>query len=240
MGNALLKAAIFPKRLAPAKWDPIAENGVWLERRRAENEQTSRIAVVCFHGNMEEASDALKQWDFIHPSAFDLKAYEYPGFGHRQEELVSMEAILSDIPVMLNDLIAYDVVIVCGRSLGTFAALQLAIKLEQKCGGLMLVSPMLTAVATQIPPPFHRALWCLDMLDNESAAPKLSANIPRAITHGELDKVVPSSNGEALSKCFKPNAQFNLLQCGHNNLMHLESFKSHVSYLLDEWIYNIN
>lgn len=191
--------------------------------------------VACFHGNMEHATEANRRWSFLR--AATLYGFEYPGYGERRSEKPSEAAILADIPDIVDALSGSERVVVCGRSLGTFAALNLAVALGDKCVGVVLVSPMLTAIATKIPAPWYRALSFMDLLDNETTVKKLLPNVPVLIVHGDKDVVVPVWNGEALMSLLGPNSRIEVMEnYSHNDIVVTEEFKKTVLSSIDTWI----
>ena len=182
-------------------------HGHYALRRNGEATPGS-ATLVCFHGNLETTSTSLGRWNFaIQQFRGDaLVGFEYPGYGLRAAESVSQDAILAEIPEWLKILEKYDRkenLFVCGRSLGTFFALRFAISLRRKCKGVILISPMLTAAATKIAAPWYYLAATVDLLDNESAAKRLSVDVPVLIVHGEEDSVVPAWNSEKLYRTFK-------------------------------------
>jgi pimeloyl-ACP methyl ester carboxylesterase len=184
------------------------------------------LVSVCLHGNLEVVSNSVPQWGFL-CNARAIIGLEYPGYGMRGDEEASEQSILAEIPRWihaLDDSGFKKNIVVCGRSLGSFVAIHLAISLGERCAGLVLVSPMLTAIATKIKSPWYRIGSAFDLLDNETAASKLSEKIPVLLIHGEKDTVVPEWNSEELYLVLKRrrNAYVRrevIKNCGHNNLM---------------------
>ena len=177
-----------------------------------------RVTAAVFHGNMEDFATTASCWRKL--PAQSLVGFEYPGYGWRETEQATQAAVLADVPRQVAILQDQTRVVVCGRSLGTFAAVHLAIALGPiKCAGLLLVSPMLTAIATKVPIPLHRALAFVDYLDNESAVKLLSSDVPVLIVHGEADLVVPVSNARALCKLLPLANYIELPEVHHNDVM---------------------
>ena len=235
MGNALAKY-VFPVDGRGRIVNGLGDEVLWVNRPSKLRPHAKKIAVVCFHGNMEDAAAALRHWNFLDDDTFDLKCYEYPGYGHRYANAASETAINAELPEMIRQLMSYEAVVVCGRSLGSWAALRLSVKLGEKCAGLVLVSPMLTALATVMPYPIHRLFWYMDMLVNETEAPKLGKHVPKVIYHGLNDTVVPLSNGEALAKLFTPAARITTFDAGHNNTMGMRKFAEEATKTIHGWL----
>jgi pimeloyl-ACP methyl ester carboxylesterase len=236
MGNvpsSLIEKSIFPPRPRRENVKDDEEN---LFLQIVNTNPSIRATVACFHGNMESAAHATKIWSFLEAST--LFGFEYPGFGERGAEEPSQAALLADIPDIVAALKSSERVVVCGRSLGTFAALQLAINLGDKCVGVVLVSPMLTAIATKIPSPWYRAFAFMDLLDNETAAKMVPANLPVLIVHGGKDNGVPLWNAQELLKTL-PSANSSIevfTECSHNDIMGTDRFKELVRTSVNLWL----
>jgi pimeloyl-ACP methyl ester carboxylesterase len=208
MGNSLQRQ-VYPGRPNPLAEDVLKKEGydvhdicVFAPERRSLSGEFRRVFVF-FHGNAEEASEAVRSIPKFAPTQSLM--FEYPGYGWRFREVCTEKALLADIPRQLawiDTLVNHTTsgkVVLCGRSLGSFAALNLALELgPSKCRGIILLSPLLSAIATRVPPPFHRALALLDLANNELLAQRLSPEIPVCIAHGTLDALVPIANADAL------------------------------------------
>jgi pimeloyl-ACP methyl ester carboxylesterase len=189
-----------------------------------------RCTVAVFHGNMEDFAATQATWRRLKANC--LVGFEYPGYGWRTAEAPTQAGVLADVPKQVAYLKDKGRVVVIGRSLGTFAALHLAVALgPAKCAGLLLVSPMLTAIATKVPAPFHRALAFADYLDNEFTAKMLDLATPVLIVHGAADLVVPVSNARALCKIMPQADYLELPEVHHNDVMNNEeAWKTMLEY----------
>lgn len=226
MGN-LIQKQVFPGcPVANAKQRLIAQelvvHDVCAVQGRS-SEAARNATIVFFHGNLEDVSRTAYLWKRLRAKC--LIGFEYPGYGWRGEEEPSQRALLADVPRQvrwLNVLNSGRKVILCGRSLGSFAALNLAVALgPDKCDGLVLLSPMLTAVATSVPRSLYRAFGALDYADNETLAGRLHPSIPVFIAHGKQDKVVPLWNAADLMSAFPASSRHTFCTidlAGHNNL----------------------
>ena len=235
MGNYLsspVEEAVFPKNRPPHDENNLRahnfespENGHYAVSH-GEAIQPKGPILACFHGNLETTSNSLPHWLFAKKHFRALIGFEYPGYGKRSEEVASERAIKSAIPDWIQTLKMYELtgkVFSCGRSLGSFAAIQFAVALGEDCKGIVLVSPMLTAVATKVSYPWYRFLAPVDLLDNETAVRKLSPRVPVLILHGEKDAVVPQWNSEALEQALRDNGNAVTRKVvegrGHNDVM---------------------
>jgi pimeloyl-ACP methyl ester carboxylesterase len=206
MGNVLQKQ-VYPGGLVSNAQPHLEGRGYEVHEQYAllhRDKWERNVTVVFFHGNLEDVSRTADTWAFLR--AVETIGFEYPGYGWRAREVPSQHALLAEVPFQADFVTKTSGergVILIGRSLGTFAALNLAVALgPEKCIGVVLISPLLTAVATKVPPPFHRAFGLIDYADNESLAPRLDPNIPVFVAHGESDIVVPLSNAKELWKGF--------------------------------------
>ena len=184
---------------------------------RVRETELPRLAIVHYHGNMEDCSVTLPLLQFLSRN-FDAVVYgvEYSGYGHSMDEggHATMEEVTDDA------LSAYAYVqgevtlpkILWGRSLGCALAIRAAA--EYHCYGVVLESPFLTPLMVYLP--FH--LFFEDEFDNYSEIQHLSC--PVIIAHGDDDKVVPFKHGETLFKlCKSKKKTFVRVQdAGHNNL----------------------
>jgi pimeloyl-ACP methyl ester carboxylesterase len=194
----------------------------------------AQCTMAIFHGNLEDFAATQATWRRLKSTC--LVGFEYPGYGWRTEEASTQAGILADIPKQVSYLKDKGRVIVVGRSLGTFAALHLAVALGPgRCAGVMLVSPMLTAIATKVPAPLYRALAFADYLDNESTAKLLSRNTPVFIVHGSADLVVPASNARALCKIMPHADYLELPGVHHNDVMNNETAWKAMIEKTDRW-----
>jgi len=219
MGNMVsLETAVLPGVPNPCAKKQLIDNHYVvgdIYAARCTTTSGAQRTMAIFHGNLEDFAATQATWRRLKSTC--LVGFEYPGYGWRTKETSTQAGILADIPRQVSYLTDKGRVTVVGRSLGTFAALHLAVALGPgRCAGVLLVSPMLTAIATKVPAPLHRALAFADYLDNESTAKLLSRNTPVLIVHGAADLVVPASNARALCKIM-PHAEYLELPGVHHN-----------------------
>jgi len=227
MGNMLsLERVVFPGHPNPGAKQELESQGFDVNTRgfaelHTTHKPVCNIAVAVYHGNMEDFSEVAHLWQKL--NARKLIGFEYPGYGWRIDSAPpSQDSILREVK-KLAPVLGLQRTVVCGRSLGTFAAIHMALELgSDSCAGLVLLSPMLTAVATKIMPPLHRALSFMDLIDNESAVKQLSARIPVLIVHGKNDMVVPVSNARFLRTLLPSCHYLELDDIGHNDLSNSE------------------
>jgi pimeloyl-ACP methyl ester carboxylesterase len=219
MGNVIQKL-VYPGKKVPRAREVLVSNGydvsdICAIRSPALSSKVNDVTLVCFHGNLEDVSQSSPMWDRVHTGC--VIAFEYAGYGWRHGKDASQGAFLNDVSaqcaVVRKYALAGTKIVIVGRSLGSFAALNLAIALgSDSCAAVVLISPLLSAVATQIPPPFHRPFAFMDLADNGSLARDLDENIPVFIAYGDSDIIVPPSNGVALWNALP-------LKCRHTRLV---------------------
>jgi len=219
MGNILsLGKVVFPGHPSSDAKEELEARGFTVTKTFAEIETNAPGPVAAvYHGNMEDFAQVAHMWQKLKTRR--LIGMEYPGYGWRGAETATQEKVLDEVCGQASMLRRHGPAFVIGRSLGTFAAIHMALELgHENCAGLILLSPMLTAVATKIPPPLHRPFAFMDMIDNESAARRLDARIPVLIVHGQADHIVPVSNGRALRSLLTLCDYLELENIGHNDL----------------------
>lgn len=244
MGNALQRQ-VYPGALVPdarayleARRFEVNDHYALHRSRPADDERD--VTVVFFHGNLEDVSRTVHTWRRLRAAV--TIAWEYAGYGWRTGETPSQRALLAEVSEQAGVVAAMARgrgAILVGRSLGSFAALNLAVALgpgPEGCRGVVLISPLLTAVATKVNPPFHRALGFMDYADNESLARRLDPRIPVFVAHGVDDRVVPLANAEELWAAFPFECRREFVKvkgAGHNDVLQSESMWTNVLGFVD-------
>ena len=204
MGNVLQKQ-LYPGIHVPNAKRKLEDQGFVIENISAtlsvpKTQKTRDAIVVFFHGNAEDVSQTAHIYQRLRGEI--TVGFEYPGYGWRVSEHPSEQGLLNDVIEQVNiiqHISGNRDIIVVGRSLGSFAALNLISALDPKrCKGLVFISPMLTMCATKVPPPLHHAFRFLDYANNEQLARKLNPSINVYLAHGKNDTLVPLGNAEAL------------------------------------------
>ncbi len=166
--------------------------------------------VVFFHGNGEQVSDTEWLAGNIHDLGIGFAAIEYPGYAGtpgvpgEQAMLEAGEAGLRHLTGPMG--IAPEQLVLCGQSLGTGIAVQLAARSWGR--KLVLLTPYtsLPDVGADEFPYLPVRLLMKNRFDSASWAPKVRQ--PVMIIHGTNDVVVAFEQGKALSAMFAPPAQF--------------------------------
>lgn len=170
---------------------------IWLPAPRS-----AGVMLFC-HGNAE---DLGMSYSFLRHMRDQFKmnvlAFEYPGYG-LLSSCVASEAALKEVALtafrfVLEDLkVAYEQVIVFGRSIGSGPAVYLASRFP--VGGLILVSAfssirevISSLVGSVIASAFVERFPNISLIGNVSC--------PTLVIHGEKDSLVPSSQSVALFK----------------------------------------
>jgi fermentation-respiration switch protein FrsA (DUF1100 family) len=114
-------------------------------------------------------------------------------------------------------------IVLYGRSLGTGPTIELSS--QEPCGlaGMILQSPLATAISTQCPR--CCATSCLSPVDIFTNNTKVgAAQYPTLIIHGTADRVVPCAHGRQLHQLLaKPMTPFWAEGAGHNDIDYLHS-----------------
>eukprot|EP00946_MAST-07B_sp_MAST-7B-sp1_P004078 g4078.t1 len=96
-------------------------------------------------------------------------------------------------------------IVLYGRSLGTGPTIDLSSRLGHRIAGTILMSPLTSAVRTQLGETMSRMLSRMDIF--KSIHKIGSVKSPTFVMHGESDGVVPCSNGRALYRMLPPEAK---------------------------------
>jgi pimeloyl-ACP methyl ester carboxylesterase len=226
MGNVLQKQ-VYPGALVADAEQSLRSQGFTVRDIYALNHQGAAHGIrnldfAFFHGNREDVSRSAPSWQLLRGR--NLIGFEYPGYGWRASEEASQQSFLQDTPLQRLHICNMHPkgIVVCGRSLGSFAAINLAIALGPKCRALVLISPLLSAVATKVPPPFHLAFGMVDYANNEALVSGIDVSTPVFIAHGARDQVVPISNAEALCNALPAKCRrvfIRLQHATHHNVL---------------------
>ena len=179
------------------------------------------FCVLFCHGNAEDLLHSSSWLRHLRDSlGAAVLAFEYSGYGASQPAISrgprppSEQHAYADINAAFafaRDDLGYSPArtILFGRSLGTGPTVDLAARLgdgdgPQQVGGIILQSPLTSAIATQLGP-LARCLACWDLFCSARKAHRVAC--PRIfIVHGTRDGVIPCRHGRALHRMF--NAQW--------------------------------
>jgi len=157
----------------------------------------AKYTILHSHGNAEDLGGVLGSTvpDFA-AHGYSVIAYDYPGYGlstgtpTEAGAIRACEDVYEHACTTLN--IRPEDIILHGRSLGSGVATQIARK--HAVAGVVLESAFTSIIRVLT----TYKLFPFDHFDNAAAMSKLPKHLPLLIIHGELDKVVPISHGEAL------------------------------------------
>lgn len=165
-------------------------------------------ANACDVGGMERELRDISRICGVH-----VLAVEYPGYGvynsEDQKIITTAEGINAAaehaVELLISQGVLPEQIILFGRSIGTGPAAYLARLFAARGwtpGGLILQSPYVS-IHRIISEYFRLGTWLVDNhWDNKSNIEKLGENIPILIIHGELDEIIPVSQGKELySSC---------------------------------------
>merc|ERR1719491_1514141 len=237
MGNIVEQLAFIPPDRPEAHEQMKVENRANLHTLR--NSLGNEVAVLWFdfdaeytilysHGNAEDLAGSKA--NFLELATYlecNLCAYDYSGYGLSDGQC-SEKACFSDISRVFAFLttekqIGAHRIIVFGRSLGSGPSCFLAAQ-QPSLAGLVLQSPLRTAIKTQMPDWVGFVLKKIDIFANETRAQHIR-NFPVLIVHGTEDRVVPYSHGQHLFEALrKANHRtdrvilYSVEGCGHNDI----------------------
>jgi pimeloyl-ACP methyl ester carboxylesterase len=186
-------------------------------------------AILYFHGNGEIAAD----YDDIAPlykkESITLLVVDYRGYG-RSGGNPSAGSLLADAVTAFTSLdgiisensLSPTRLYVMGRSLGSAAAIQVAIHAGDRLAGLIIESGFAHtfALLSRLGIYIEDADEERDGFGNLSKIKRL--RLPTLIIHGQEDKLIPSSDGRALyENCAAVHKQLVMIPgAGHNDLLY--------------------
>lgn len=156
----------------------------------------ARYVILYNHGNAEDIGDLMPLMGSFRDHGFSVFVYDYEGYGtsggYPSEKKVYRDAEAA-YRYLVNDLkIDPAKVIVFGRSIGSGAAVHLALK--EKVAGLIIESGCISAfrVRTVVP------LVPFDKFNNIAKIDRI--HCPVLVIHGKEDRTIPFWHGKALYK----------------------------------------
>lgn len=193
----------------------------------------NQITMLICHGNGEDVGNGdiidlankfninICMFDYV---GYGLHSCENPSEGGCQQDVITVyKYLINEKGLRTENLIIY------GHSLGTGIACYLAhyicIKENIKPRGLILVSPLMSAIHTVID-----ASLPGDIFMNYSLAPKITCRT--LILHGDKDTVVPHTCGYELSKLFPNLSNFiTLYGCEHDIVRNQSYYDAIINFL---------
>jgi len=188
------------------------------------------FTIIYSHGNAEDLGlNYLDLQDLGNLLGCDVFAYEYPGYGgsdpnSEPSEQGCYEAANAAWDYVTNVTSANGLhvdpraVILFGRSLGSGPTVDLASR-HPEAGGVILESPLTSAIRTQCCDCVAIALCCIDVFASVDKVHKIKS--PTFIMHGTDDQVVPFANGKRLYESLDPEVArepFWVEGAGHNDM----------------------
>lgn len=199
------------ERMRVSHGDGIATEA-WLVRSRIKPVR----GLVCFlHGNAELIDYNLAEAREWNSRGFDVLLPEYRGYG-RSPGSPSQDAIVQDTIDAIEEALRttdYPSIVMHGRSLGAAVAVQVALRLGDRCGAVVMESPFRSVASFAwrygVPPALVR-----NPFRSDEALPNLAC--PILILHSRQDEIVPFSHGESLA-ALNPRATLVPLEGSHNS-----------------------
>ena len=175
----------------------------------------ARHTVFYFHGNAEDLGDTLPLLQQLHAAGFAVLSFDYRGYG-RSAGKPSEENVYADTQAVLAFArarlgIASEQMIAVGRSVGSGAAVELAVR--SPLAGLVLISPLASAVRVMT----RVKLLPFDRFDNLAKASRVRC--PSLVLHGTADEVIAFVHGRNLfEKLPAPKRNVWIERAGHNDI----------------------
>ena len=181
----------------------------------------ARMTLLHSHGNAVDLG--IMQSMYCHLSetlGVNVLGYDYSGYGWSTGK-PSIRNTLADVRACYNYLVdelkvrPKDVVLY-GQSVGSGPTCELASKLGDDLGGVILHSPLASGVRVLKPSVEKWPVWC-DIYPNHEHVKKIRA--PTLVMHGTADEVIHISNAYLLhSSCLNPVAPLWMEGYNHQNL----------------------
>jgi len=205
---------------------PVAK-GVMLSARLY-SAGTGTPAILYFHGNAEIAAD----YDTIAPlytnMGISLLVIDYRGYGSSTGQ-PSAAALITDARNCLDGVrntlaghgLGHTPLIVMGRSLGSAAAIEVAVTEGERLGGLIIESgfaltwPLIRRLGGAVPP------GAAEDQGFGNLRKIRGVRIPTLVIHGEQDTVIPVMDGRTLYENAGTAAKYlvTVPTAGHNDLL---------------------
>jgi fermentation-respiration switch protein FrsA (DUF1100 family) len=186
-----------------------------------------KATILYFHGNGGEIADRPERFAAYQAEGFGVFFLSYRGYGASTGS-PSEAGLVDDARAAHNWLmakgIAPDEIMLVGESLGSGVAVQLAA--ERKIKALALEAPFASAVNIAA-----AAYWWLpvrflmkDRYESFSFIDKVKA--PLLVIHGDLDDIVPLSEGKALfARAHEPKEMVVVTGGGHGSIFSSDSWR---------------
>lgn len=179
------------------------------------------LTMVMFHGNGDTMATILAQAIPYVAAGYGFMLTEYRGYLGMPGKPTEA-AIYADARAYIHKLNAMGVtskrLVLMGHSLGTGVATRMAHEFD--VDGLALSAPYTTivAVAAQHYPFFPVNMMMLDRFENIDSIKTI--HTPLLVVHGDQDRVIPVTNGEAVfAAAPEPKTLKIIPGAGHNNLL---------------------
>jgi len=192
------------------------------------------FTILYSHGNAEDLASSRYTYEELSKRlGCNLLAYDYSGYGLSTgncKEKSCYKDIDCAFDFLVNDQnIPRNKIILFGRSLGSGPTIDIASR-QRGLGGLILQSPLRSAVKTQMPDWVGFLVKKIDIFKNEDKLKNLN-DYPIFIIHGLNDKVVPCEHGkhlfDELKKVNKNVTSFWVKGCGHNDIEYKRGHEFH-------------
>lgn len=197
-------------------WSTTARDGVSVHALEISGPPAGRV-IVYFHNNRETMVHGLGFARELRRLGFGVVLPEYRGYGIAGNAAPSEEGLYSDAEAVLDYLaerrIAADRVLLCGMSLGTGVAAEMARR--GRGAALVLIAPYtsLPDIVSDVAPILPTRLLMPDWFDTLDKASDI--RVPTLIVHGDADEIVPFWMGRHLAHAIV-GARLLVVQGGHH------------------------
>lgn len=197
-----------------AQGDGSKTDALWLLGPGGDKAKT----VVFFHGNGETMFHNLDIARELNKRGINVLLVEYRGYGTTHGPPPTEAMLYEDGEAAISWLerekhVSLDRIVLCGFSLGTGVAAELAAR--GHAAKLILLAPYTSIddMALRVAPILPASVILSHHLDTFGKAKRIS--VPTLVVHGDEDEVVPFEQGERLGRAI-PNAKFVRVKAGHH------------------------
>jgi uncharacterized protein len=176
----------------------------------------ARFATVFLHGNAGNVTHRIDHAQAVLDAGSAFLVVDYRGYG-KSEGHPSERGLYEDADAAYAEVLQLgyppERIIVQGESLGTAAAVDLAMR--KKCAGVILESPLMSAgrtAGTVLP-----FLGPLLIRGYDTYSKISSVHAPLMVIHGDADEIVPFSQGRAVFDAANEPKRFWAVSGAHHN-----------------------
>lgn len=195
------RVSLLPPPSDVVAWRLTARDGVPVRALELPAQSDARVFVY-FHNNRETMVHGVAFGRELRRYGFSVILPEYRGYGLSRGAAPSEDGLYADAEAVLDGLnargVGHDRIVLCGMSLGTGVAAEMARR--GRGAALVLIAPYtsLPDVVTDVVPLVPASLLMADRFD--TLGKSRSIRVPTLVVHGDADEVIPYWMGRRLAR----------------------------------------